>query len=148
SPGGAWLAVTSTSFDISVLELFWTLSRGFKVVLYVGDEISSRGSVDDYSIAALVERHGVTHLQCTPSMASLLLLDQRTRDALGPLSVLLIGGETFPVTLARQLTEIVKGTLLNMYGPTETTVWSTVYEVRPDTLNSRVPVGKAIAKTE
>ena len=30
---GVWLAVTSISFDISVLELFWTLSRGFKVVL-------------------------------------------------------------------------------------------------------------------
>ncbi len=30
---GAWLAVTSISFDISVLELFWTLTRGFKVVL-------------------------------------------------------------------------------------------------------------------
>ncbi|WP_323782900.1 MupA/Atu3671 family FMN-dependent luciferase-like monooxygenase, partial [Leisingera sp.] len=32
-PGGAWLAVTSLSFDISVLELFWTLSRGVKLVL-------------------------------------------------------------------------------------------------------------------
>src|SRR3990167_4231360 len=31
--GGVWLAVTSLSFDISVLELFWTLARGFKVVL-------------------------------------------------------------------------------------------------------------------
>ncbi len=31
--GGTWLAVTSISFDISVLELFWTLSRGFKVVI-------------------------------------------------------------------------------------------------------------------
>ncbi|MGN6151693.1 MAG: MupA/Atu3671 family FMN-dependent luciferase-like monooxygenase, partial [Lysobacteraceae bacterium] len=28
-----WLAVTSISFDISVLELFWTLSRGHHVVL-------------------------------------------------------------------------------------------------------------------
>lgn len=28
-----WLAVTSLSFDISVLELFWTLTRGFKVVI-------------------------------------------------------------------------------------------------------------------
>lgn len=28
-----WLAVTSLSFDISVLELFWTLARGFKVVV-------------------------------------------------------------------------------------------------------------------
>jgi len=30
---GVWLALTSISFDISVLELFWTLTRGFKVVL-------------------------------------------------------------------------------------------------------------------
>jgi non-ribosomal peptide synthetase component F len=37
-PGSAWLAVTSPSFDISVLELFWTLSRGLKVVLYAGDQ--------------------------------------------------------------------------------------------------------------
>ncbi len=35
--GSVWLAVTSLSFDISVLELFWTLARGFKVVL-LGDE--------------------------------------------------------------------------------------------------------------
>ncbi|HEX8374591.1 MAG TPA: MupA/Atu3671 family FMN-dependent luciferase-like monooxygenase, partial [Geminicoccaceae bacterium] len=28
-----WLAVTSLSFDIAVLELFWTLARGFKVVI-------------------------------------------------------------------------------------------------------------------
>src|SRR5690348_2170580 len=32
-PPGTWLAVTSISFDISVLELFWTLARGFKVVI-------------------------------------------------------------------------------------------------------------------
>ncbi|ODT66699.1 MAG: luciferase [Pelagibacterium sp. SCN 63-23] len=29
-----WLAVTSLSFDISVLELCWTLTRGFKIVLH------------------------------------------------------------------------------------------------------------------
>ena len=32
-PPGTWLAVTSPSFDISVLELLWTLTRGFEVVL-------------------------------------------------------------------------------------------------------------------
>lgn len=30
---GVWFSVTSISFDISVLELFWTLTRGFTVVL-------------------------------------------------------------------------------------------------------------------
>jgi natural product biosynthesis luciferase-like monooxygenase protein len=33
---GTWLAVTSISFDISVLEIFWPLTHGFKVVLYPG----------------------------------------------------------------------------------------------------------------
>ena len=31
---GVWLAVTSISFDISVLELFWTLTRGFEVGVF------------------------------------------------------------------------------------------------------------------
>ncbi len=34
---GTWLAVTSMSFDISVLELLWTLARGYRVVVR-GDE--------------------------------------------------------------------------------------------------------------
>lgn len=33
SEAGVWLAITSISFDISGLELFWTLTRGFKVVI-------------------------------------------------------------------------------------------------------------------
>ena len=33
-PPGTWLAVTSLSFDISVLELLWTLTRGFHVVVH------------------------------------------------------------------------------------------------------------------
>jgi len=37
---GVWLALTSISFDISVLELFWTLSRGFRVILQ-GEEPKS-----------------------------------------------------------------------------------------------------------
>ena len=32
-PEPTWLAVTSISFDIHVLELLWTLGRGFKIVL-------------------------------------------------------------------------------------------------------------------
>jgi natural product biosynthesis luciferase-like monooxygenase protein len=42
SDPGVWLAVTSISFDISVLELFWTLSRGFAVILH-GDALRLKG---------------------------------------------------------------------------------------------------------
>ncbi|MGH9887373.1 MAG: MupA/Atu3671 family FMN-dependent luciferase-like monooxygenase, partial [bacterium] len=50
-PPGVWLAVTSLSFDISVLELLWTLARGFEVVVYaerdragVGGEFRAGGA--------------------------------------------------------------------------------------------------------
>ena len=48
--GGVWLSVTSLSFDISVLELFWTLARGFKVVL-LGDEKFVAGGVETGSVS-------------------------------------------------------------------------------------------------
>jgi amino acid adenylation domain-containing protein len=142
--GDTWLAVTSPSFDISVLELFWTLSRGFKVVVYANENESRT----DYSIPALIQRHFVTHLQCTPSMASMLLLDEQTRKALGQLQILLIGGEPFPANLARQLREIFTGAILNMYGPTETTVWSTAWQLPPDAAPRYIPVGRPIANTQ
>jgi natural product biosynthesis luciferase-like monooxygenase protein len=64
----------------------------------------------DYSIPALMQRHDVTHLQCTPSMAGMLLLDERTQSALGRLRSLLIGGEAFPATLAKQLGRLLRVT--------------------------------------
>jgi acyl-CoA synthetase (AMP-forming)/AMP-acid ligase II len=50
---GTWLAVTSLSFDISVLELFWTLARGFKIVLFANDaadESSVATEAPDFSL--------------------------------------------------------------------------------------------------
>src|ERR1044071_4064079 len=35
---GTWLAVTSISFDVSALELFWTLARGYTVVIQGGTQ--------------------------------------------------------------------------------------------------------------
>ncbi|MEP0566432.1 MAG: MupA/Atu3671 family FMN-dependent luciferase-like monooxygenase, partial [Paracoccaceae bacterium] len=54
-PPGVLMAVTSLSFDISVLELFWTLARGFKVVIsgeekLIADSGTSSGSAMDFSL--------------------------------------------------------------------------------------------------
>jgi natural product biosynthesis luciferase-like monooxygenase protein len=109
----------------------------------------SRGSESapaDFSIPALIQRHNVTHLQCTPSMAGPLLLDERAQGAFRGLKALLIGGEAFPVTLAKQLRKIVKGDIFNMYGPTETTVWSSTCQVPQEA--ACIPVGRPIANTE
>ena len=80
---------------------------------------------DDFSIAAQIVRHGVTHLQCTPSMARMIATNPDSRAALGRVSHLLIGGEGLPAGLVQDLRQATGATITNMYGPTETTIWST-----------------------
>jgi amino acid adenylation domain-containing protein len=134
---GVWLAVTSIAFDISVLELLWTLTRGFTVVLH-GD--------DSATFADEIIRHGVTHLQMTPSLTRLLTLDARAFAALGTLHQILLGGEVVPASLIIRLREVFRGEIYNMYGPTETTVWSTYYRIDGET--NSVPIGSPVLNTE
>lgn len=99
-----------------------------------------------YTLPAQIENHAVTHLQCTPSMGRMLLLEPETAAALGTVKELLIGGEALPASLAKQLREVASDSLLNMYGPTETTIWSTTYALNDD--DSGVSIGKPVANTE
>lgn len=99
---------------------------------------------DDASLSALVARYGVTHLQCTPSMARLLLAATDTTEALRQLSVMCVGGEALSPALAADLHAVLRGRLCNMYGPTETTIWSSVQEVA---LGHAVSLGRPIANT-
>jgi natural product biosynthesis luciferase-like monooxygenase protein len=103
------------------------------------------------SIPDLVARHGVAHLQCTPSMAQMLVADAAGRAALGSLERMLVGGEALPRELARTLAALVPGEVVNVYGPTETTIWSTVQPLRGEAVDGTAPVvaiGTPIANTE
>jgi acyl-coenzyme A synthetase/AMP-(fatty) acid ligase len=140
---GIWLAVTSISFDISVLELFWTLARGFHVILQAeADKLAVEG---DYSIWAQVARYRISHLQCTPSMARFLVSAHESREALVSIQKLMIGGERLPSSLAAELFRCTTGDLYNMYGPTETTVWSTTYKITGS--EDSIPIGWPIGNT-
>ena len=98
---------------------------------------------DDYSIAAQIIRHGVTHLQCTPSMARMITMNDEARAALARLDHLLVGGEALPAALAQELRAATGARVLNMYGPTETTIWSTTDLVAGD-----ITIGTPIANTQ
>ncbi len=135
SKPGIWLAVTSMAFDISVLELLWTLTRGFTVVLHRG--------IDPHAVAAEIKDQRVTHLQSTPSLARILAMDDEILGALANLQVLLLGGEALPASLVTQIRTVFSGDLYNMYGPTETTIWSTAYLIVE--CGSTVPIGTPIA---
>lgn len=80
---------------------------------------------NDLSLAAQIRRHRVSHLQCTPTMARMLLADDGARAALAGVPNVLLGGEALPAHLAADLRALTGRPVLNMYGPTETTIWST-----------------------
>ena len=105
------------------------------------------GTGNDQSIDGLIRRHGATHLQCTPSMAGMLVGDAETAAALAALERMLVGGEALSESLAAGLGRaLTRGTLTNMYGPTETTVWSMTQDVAPQSgPESPVSIGRPIA---
>ncbi len=84
---------------------------------------------DDFSIAAQIIRHRVTHLQCTPSMARMIAMNAESRLALAGVNTLMLGGEALPAALVADLRGATSARILNMYGPTETTIWSSTETV-------------------
>jgi amino acid adenylation domain-containing protein len=144
-PPGVWLAATSICFDISVLEILGALTHGFEVTLLGGARLGDAAN-SEYGIASLIGRRGVTHFQCTPSQARMLLADPLARSALARLERLLIGGEALPASLAEQLTSLVSGEVVNMYGPTETAIWSTTHHLKQTP--GKVLIGRPIANTQ
>lgn len=99
----------------------------------------------DFSIAAQIRRWGVTHLQCTPSMARILVSDPQVASAMAGLKCLLVGGEALPPALLAEIKAVTRARILNMYGPTETTIWSTVADLTTD---GQVHLGGPIANTQ
>lgn len=100
--------------------------------------------IPDESFSSQMQRHGVSHMQCTPSMAKMLIDDPDAAPALRQLSHLMVGGEAFPKALSESLGAL-PARLTNMYGPTETTIWSSVCDVEPDT---EISIGRPIANTQ
>ncbi len=136
SPDDRLLAVTTMSFDISMLELFLPLIVGARVVLAGGDDVR-----DGNALRRLLETSGANVMQATPS-GWRVLLDAGWSGT--PHFKALVGGESLPQDLAIALRARC-GEVWNMYGPTETTIWSTCARVREP--EQGVSIGTPIANT-
>ncbi|WEK03722.1 MAG: LLM class flavin-dependent oxidoreductase [Candidatus Devosia phytovorans] len=125
-----------------VLEGLTTLSA---LVKDVGAAEIEQG--EEGGLAAEVQQHKVTHLQCTPSMAMMFLSADEDKAALAAVRHLFIGGEALNASLVRQIGEATSASIENMYGPTETTIWSSTLSV-PANVDGVVPIGTPIANTQ
>ena len=100
----------------------------------------------DDSVVSQIHKHKVTHMQCTPSWLQMLAAAPQGLSALSSLQSLIIGGESLPLTLAKQLRQTIPGKIHNMYGPTEATIWATTYPITA--IVDKVLIGKPIANTQ
>jgi len=108
--------------------------------------VQDRADEAECSLAELMQRHGVTHLQCTPSLLQALAGDPVARAELAQLHCLMVGGEAFPPHLAQDMLALVSGAVMNMYGPTETTVWSAVHRLTGE--DKAPPLGRPLANQQ
>jgi amino acid adenylation domain-containing protein len=136
-PGDRLLAITTLSFDISLLELLLPLAVGARVVIATREQ-----ALDGHALGKLIEDFGITVMQGTPSTWYQLL---ESAWAGKPSLRALVGGERLPKTLAERLQSRV-AELWNMYGPTETTIWSTVGRIDLSK-ESEISIGRPIAGT-
>ncbi len=132
--------LTTVSFDIFFLESIVALYKGLTVVL--ANEEEQR---NPKLMAKLIQDNAVDMIQMTPSRMQLLLNHDKELSCLKNVKEIMIGGETFPLSLLRTLQEKTVAKIYNMYGPTETTIWSTVSDV---THKDRIDIGRPIKNTE
>ena len=129
------LAVSSTTFDISMIELVVPLTVGASIVL--ADDSQARSPRE---ILDLIDWYGVTLMQATPSLWRLLVAagwEQDQRRAVRGITA----GEPLTPGLGRDLAYRLDA-LYNMYGPTEATIYATFAPV--DNVD-RISLGGALA---
>lgn len=146
-----WLAAANPCFDMSVVDMFWPLTRGIPVVVAATEALAGRsaaaagegsGPAAEFLVGTLTGGR-VTHFFATPSLAQLMLQDPALAAAVRGLKVLIIGGEVMHPELVARLRPVPY--LYNAYGPTEATVITTMHECRDaDAEAAYVPIGRPL----
>jgi amino acid adenylation domain-containing protein len=131
------LAVVTPAFDMSVYEIFTSLSNGSTLVIAGGNDIT-----DGVALSGLIDKFGVTLLQATPSLWNILLASEwkGKKDIKA-----LCGGEALTANLVRRILPKVSE-FWNCYGPTETTVYATCGRITD--AESPIVIGKALDNTK
>lgn len=136
-PTDLLFAVTTYSFDISILEFFAPLISG--ACAYV----ASNKTLEDYSKAIeTIGKISPSIIQATPSFYQLLINGGWQGDKKVKI---LCGGDLLSEGLASQLLEN-SSEVWNMYGPTETTIWSSIKKISSKKESSNI--GCPIANTQ
>ncbi|MFI9550928.1 thioester reductase domain-containing protein [Nonomuraea endophytica] len=145
-PGQRVLMVPPLSFDASAGDLYPAFLSGAAIVLH-----PSPFALTGPEALELCARHGITMVDAPTALWRQWVDDLADLDAVdpGPLTTVMVGGESVPVDRLRTWARLTGGRLsfFNHYGPTEATVCATVYRtVDGSELGPRphLPIGRPL----
>jgi len=136
------LFVTAFTFDLSVYDVFGTLSAGASFYLVEEDNIK-----DPAYLGRIICEENITFWDSTPlllnQVAEVMLLEKRRHNSL---RLVFLSGDWIPLSLPDKLKSIFAGVqVISLGGATEATVWSNYFVT--DKVNSSwqsIPYGKPI----
>jgi amino acid adenylation domain-containing protein len=144
-PGKTVLHKTPMSFDAAQWEI---LAPACGATVVVGDAGIHR---NPEQIIDTVKAHGVTTLQCVPTLLQ-ALLDTDELQTCESLRQIFTGGEALARPLAQACVDTLPWCeLINLYGPTECTINSSAFVVNPATVGdgpNAVSIGTPVAETD
>ncbi|KKZ61512.1 hypothetical protein EMCG_00591 [[Emmonsia] crescens] len=134
--------VNSTSFDVSLVDVWAPLLRGARIVL-----VSKNILLDPVALADTVKQFHVTVMATTSAVLNLAAVVYPS--AFSGLKMCMIGGEVAQPSAVKTILENgPPGQLINAYGPTECCAFALAHRVTLDDIKeSSISIGKPIGAT-
>ncbi|WP_409492252.1 non-ribosomal peptide synthetase [Amycolatopsis sp. cmx-11-12] len=132
TPADRMLGYASTTFDVSIFEMFGALLTGGRLCLALDSD-----RLDIERLQRLLQQEEITVTDLPPSVMAML-----EPERLDKLRIAFVGGEAFPRELVNRWNRGRR--FFNGYGPTECTVTMIVHECA-DPVDSSPPIGLPIA---
>ncbi|AIL12637.1 hypothetical protein IM40_02415 [Candidatus Paracaedimonas acanthamoebae] len=130
-----FIAVTSLTFDVSLLDYFLPLTVGGKVVI-----VPQGQEKLDYEVWNIIKDHKKVAIQGTSSFWQLLFARS---VSISDKLLILIAGEALKISLVRKL--LPYGEIYNLYGPTEGTIYASAQYIHDESL---ITIGKPLANIQ
>jgi amino acid adenylation domain-containing protein len=141
NPDDRVLQKTPLIFDVSILELFWPLIAGARLVFALPG-----GHRDPAYLKSVIAAQKITTLHFVPAMLDALLAADPTALSPGFIRHVFCSGESLSRRLYEDYKNNATAPLHNLYGPTETSA-VTAWRADGGPLAGEPPIGRPIANT-
>lgn len=121
------MAISSLSFDLSVYDVFGTLSAGGSLVFP-----DPEASVEPAHWLDLMNRHGVTVWNSAPALMQMLIdyVDRSSLSLPQTLRLVMLSGDWIPTWLPEKIKRHLPDcTIISLGGATEASIWSIYYPI-------------------